>query len=50
MSVQYKTIISKSMEQAFVSCIQDTVKRLAVRYQFDYEEALAEFGVEDALA
>ena len=47
MSAQYKTIISKSMEQSFVSCIQQTVKVLAENYEFDYEEALALFGVDD---
>jgi len=47
MSAQYKTIISKSMEQSFVTCIQQTVKLLAETYSFDYEEALALFGTDD---
>ena len=47
MSVQYQIIINKSMEQSFVSCIQQTVRVLAENYEFDYEEALALFGVDD---
>jgi chemotaxis protein histidine kinase CheA len=47
MSAQYQTIISKSMEQSFVTCIQQTVKLLAETYSFDYEEALALFGTDD---
>ena len=47
MSAQYQTIISKSMEQSFVTCIQQTVKLLAETYQFDYEEALALFDTDN---
>ena len=47
MSAQYQTIINKSMEQSFVSCIQQTVRVLAEKYEFDYEEALALFGLDD---
>jgi hypothetical protein len=47
MSVQYQIIINKSMEQSLVSCIQQTVKVLAENYEFDYDEALALFGVDD---
>ena len=47
MSAQYQTIISKSMEQSFVNCIQQTVKVLAENYEFDYEDALALFGLDD---
>ena len=35
------------MEQSFVSCIQQTVRVLAEKYEFDYEEALALFSVDD---
>ena len=35
------------MEQTFVACIQQTVKGLAEKYEFDYEEALAEIGLDD---
>ena len=47
MSVQYQIIINKSMEQSLVSCIQQTVRVLAENYEFDYDEALALFGVDD---
>ena len=47
MSAQYQIIINKSMEQSFVSCIQQTVKVLAENYEFDYEEAIALFGSDD---
>jgi hypothetical protein len=35
------------MEQTFVSCIQQTVKVLAENYKFDYDEALALFGLDN---
>lgn len=47
MSVQYQIIINKSMEQSFVSCIQQTVRVLAEKYEFDYDDALALFGVDN---
>lgn len=35
------------MEQSFVSCIQQTVRILAEKYMFDYEDALSHLGMDD---
>ena len=46
-TMSYKTVITKSMEQSYVSCIQQTVRILAERYEFDYDEALSHLGMDD---
>ena len=37
------------MEQSYVFCIQQTVRMLAVRFNFDYEEALSHLGMDDLI-
>jgi vacuolar-type H+-ATPase subunit E/Vma4 len=49
LNTMFKTVITKSMEESFKVCIQQTVRILSEKYLFDTDEALSHLGMMDDL-